>query len=96
MNKKLFLKLNINLHTCFNKSQLINLLDEQILTIKSKTFIVVIMDYHLENELGPNVLKHINENYLGRKNVEFSFYGLTSTEDIVVLNEFNNQLVNKV
>jgi len=96
MNKRLFLKLNILLHTCFNKIQLINLLDTLILSIESKTSIVVIMDYHLENELGTYVLKHINENYLGRNNVEFSLYGLTSTEDIVVMNEFNKQFVNKV
>ena len=59
MNKRLFKKYQIDLNVFKNSTELKQYLNEIYLKY-TNVKIIIIMDYHLENEIGTDVLEMIN------------------------------------
>ena len=67
MNKRLFKKYQIDLNVFKNSTELKQYLNEIYLKY-TNVKIIIIMDYHLENEIGTDVLEMINNYYKNKSN----------------------------
>ena len=67
MNKRLFKKYQIDLNVFKNSTDFKQYLNEIYLKY-TNVKIIIIMDYHLENEIGTDVLEMINNYYKNKSN----------------------------
>ena len=78
MNKKVFSKLNQELILLRSSNEVLDQLDNFFNSnvsnqVKKKFKIVIIMDYHLENELGTDALDKITKWNLEKKKLNYDF-----------------------
>ena len=78
MNKKVFSKLNLDLILLRSSHQVLDQLDNLFITnvsntVKKKFIIVIICDYHLENELGTDALDLITKWNIEKKKLNYDF-----------------------